>query len=273
MATATAAKSSSGSLRTYLITRLLLVIPMVWILVTLVFFVLRVVGDPIESALRRPAVTGRDCGSPPCRGPGSSTAVAVLGLPRRGLASRLRQITHRQHADQPHLAGQRSGDPRADVLGVAGGGRGRRSPRPGRGPLPRPVARRRPTAVRDPHLRDSGVLSRTAAQAAVRHRAALVLRIRPGQPRRRGLDQQRGPEHAYLHHQRDPVRQCQRRTRCLAAHRPAGGNPGVARGRHLPAAGAGQPAANPAGRLRRIGPRSRCTRALGHSPSTRSATR
>ncbi len=43
-------KTSSGSLRTYLITRLLLVIPMVWILVTLVFFVLRVIGDPIESA-------------------------------------------------------------------------------------------------------------------------------------------------------------------------------------------------------------------------------
>jgi peptide/nickel transport system permease protein len=44
------AKTSSSSLRTYLITRLLLVIPMVWILVTLVFFVLRVIGDPIKSA-------------------------------------------------------------------------------------------------------------------------------------------------------------------------------------------------------------------------------
>ncbi len=44
------AKTSSSSLRTYLVTRLLLVIPMVWILVTLVFFVLRVVGDPIKSA-------------------------------------------------------------------------------------------------------------------------------------------------------------------------------------------------------------------------------
>src|SRR3954453_9873751 len=43
-------KTSSGSLRSYLITRLLLVIPMVWILVTLVFFVLRVVGNPIKSA-------------------------------------------------------------------------------------------------------------------------------------------------------------------------------------------------------------------------------
>ena len=47
---ATDVKSSSGSLRTYLITRLLLVVPMVWILVTLVFFVLRVIGDPIQSA-------------------------------------------------------------------------------------------------------------------------------------------------------------------------------------------------------------------------------
>ncbi|GAB2473450.1 ABC transporter permease [Jatrophihabitans fulvus] len=42
-------KASSGSLRTYLITRLLLVIPMVWILVTLVFIVMRAIGDPIKS--------------------------------------------------------------------------------------------------------------------------------------------------------------------------------------------------------------------------------
>lgn len=43
--------TSSGSLRTYLVTRLLLVIPMVWILVTVVFFVMRVIGDPITSHL------------------------------------------------------------------------------------------------------------------------------------------------------------------------------------------------------------------------------
>jgi peptide/nickel transport system permease protein len=43
--------TSSGSLRRYLITRVLLVIPMVWIPVTLVFFVTRVIGDPIESRL------------------------------------------------------------------------------------------------------------------------------------------------------------------------------------------------------------------------------
>jgi peptide/nickel transport system permease protein len=41
--------TSSSSLRTYLITRLLLVIPTVWILVTVVFFVVRVVGDPIAN--------------------------------------------------------------------------------------------------------------------------------------------------------------------------------------------------------------------------------
>lgn len=45
-----ATTTSSGSLRTYLLTRLLLVIPMIWVLVTLVFFVMRVIGDPIESA-------------------------------------------------------------------------------------------------------------------------------------------------------------------------------------------------------------------------------
>jgi peptide/nickel transport system permease protein len=46
-----ATATSSGSLRTYLITRLLLVIPMVWILVTVVFFVMRTIGDPITAAL------------------------------------------------------------------------------------------------------------------------------------------------------------------------------------------------------------------------------
>lgn len=50
MTTATAT-TSSGSLRTYLLTRLVLVIPMVWILVTIVFFVMRVVGDPIAARL------------------------------------------------------------------------------------------------------------------------------------------------------------------------------------------------------------------------------
>jgi peptide/nickel transport system permease protein len=44
-----AATTSSSSLRTYLITRLLLVIPMIWVLVTLVFFVMRVIGDPIKA--------------------------------------------------------------------------------------------------------------------------------------------------------------------------------------------------------------------------------
>ena len=62
---ATTTKSSSGSLRTYLITRLLLVIPMVWVLVTLVFFVMRVIGDPIESAFggRLPPQRSRAAGT------------------------------------------------------------------------------------------------------------------------------------------------------------------------------------------------------------------
>ncbi|MDR1998542.1 MAG: ABC transporter permease [Frankiaceae bacterium] len=44
------APTSGGSLRTYLVTRLLLVIPMIWVLVTVVFFVMRVIGDPITAA-------------------------------------------------------------------------------------------------------------------------------------------------------------------------------------------------------------------------------
>jgi peptide/nickel transport system permease protein len=38
-------------LRGYLLTRLMLVIPMIWILVTLVFVLMRVIGDPIQAAL------------------------------------------------------------------------------------------------------------------------------------------------------------------------------------------------------------------------------
>lgn len=48
---ATAGKAASGSLRKYLLTRLVLMIPMVWILVTLVFFFMRVIGNPIDAAL------------------------------------------------------------------------------------------------------------------------------------------------------------------------------------------------------------------------------
>src|SRR3954449_5662403 len=42
----------SGSLRGYLLTRLLLVIPNVWILLTVVFVLMRVApGDPVQAAL------------------------------------------------------------------------------------------------------------------------------------------------------------------------------------------------------------------------------
>lgn len=41
----------AGSLPRYLMTRLALVIPMIWILITLVFFLMRGIGDPISAAL------------------------------------------------------------------------------------------------------------------------------------------------------------------------------------------------------------------------------
>ena len=107
-------KSSSGSLRTYLITRLLLVIPMVWILVTLVFFVLRVIGDPIEADVRRPA--RRRSRSP------SKRHAAGLDKPlitqywhylTGVVARRLRHVADRPPTDQPHPDRQRRRDARA----------------------------------------------------------------------------------------------------------------------------------------------------------------
>ncbi len=47
----TAVRATSGGLRRYLLTRLALIIPMIWILVTLVFFFMRVIGNPIDAAL------------------------------------------------------------------------------------------------------------------------------------------------------------------------------------------------------------------------------
>ena len=41
----------AGSLPRYLLTRLALVIPMIWILITIVFFLMRGIGDPIEAML------------------------------------------------------------------------------------------------------------------------------------------------------------------------------------------------------------------------------
>ena len=57
--TTTTASSSAGSLRTYLITRLLLVIPMVWILVTIVFFVMLIaeVGIVFYASFALPRLT------------------------------------------------------------------------------------------------------------------------------------------------------------------------------------------------------------------------
>ena len=48
MATTT---GTTGGLRRYLLTRLALMIPMIWILVTIVFFFMRVIGNPIDAAL------------------------------------------------------------------------------------------------------------------------------------------------------------------------------------------------------------------------------
>src|SRR3954454_575702 len=45
-------RAGSGSLPRYILQRILLVIPMIWVILTLVFFVLRVApGDPVSAAV------------------------------------------------------------------------------------------------------------------------------------------------------------------------------------------------------------------------------
>jgi peptide/nickel transport system permease protein len=50
-----ARRSGGGGLWRYLVIRFLLIIPTVFILVTLVFFLMRLTGDPITAALMRSA--------------------------------------------------------------------------------------------------------------------------------------------------------------------------------------------------------------------------
>ena len=184
----------SGSLRTYLITRLLLVIPMVWILVTLVFFVMRVIGDPIAAGVRR---TG-------CRRPRSPCAGTRAGLDKplltqywhyldRRAARRLRQDAHRQPAAISHIIVVNGAATLeltfwallvALVVGIPLGRR--------RGALPRPAARRRAAAVRRALLRDAGVLPRVCCSSCCsRSSCGWFYRVGPGQSGRRARDQQR----------------------------------------------------------------------------------
>ena len=45
-------RAGAGSLPRYILQRILLVIPMIWVILTLVFFILRVApGDPVSAAL------------------------------------------------------------------------------------------------------------------------------------------------------------------------------------------------------------------------------
>ena len=45
-------RAGAGSLPRYILQRILLVIPMIWVILTMVFFVLRVApGDPVSAAL------------------------------------------------------------------------------------------------------------------------------------------------------------------------------------------------------------------------------
>ena len=64
-------RGGSGSLPKYILQRILLVIPMIWVILTLVFFVLRVApGDPVSAAL---GVYARASGTSPFRSASPAT--------------------------------------------------------------------------------------------------------------------------------------------------------------------------------------------------------
>ncbi len=221
-ATATTTSSSAGSLRAYLITRVLLVIPMVWILVTsssssCAWSATR--SSHASSGTVPPSVVDA---SPPRGRPGPAAAVAVRRLHLGHRPVQLRQVDHRQPAGDPSAGRTRRGDARADDLCADRRVPHRHPAGTGRSALPRPAARRRAAHLRGARLRDAGVLPRPAAQAVVRDQARLVAGVRAGQPQRRDGDQQRRAEHAHLPDQRDPVRQQQLHHRRPQARDPAG---------------------------------------------------
>ena len=75
--------SSSGSLARYIVVRLLLVIPMIWVLLTIVFFLLRVApGDPVSPPSAASSARRR------------STAPAALGLDRPLIVQYLDYLGH-----------------------------------------------------------------------------------------------------------------------------------------------------------------------------------
>ena len=264
--------SNSGtSLKTYALTRLALVVPMVLILLTLVFLLMRVApGNPISAAL------------------GGHVPASVIN-----------QITHQLGFDKPlyvqygdYLWGIVHGDfgttitdrrPVSSIIVENGGAtleltvaagldraRRRRRPRPAGGPVPRHVDRRRRPDVRDHRLRDAGVLPRLPRAAPLRRLARLAADLEPGEPDHAGLP---AGAHAHPLHRRDLGARLGRALGRHAAPDPAGDDARARDRRHLHPARPRERDPHAQGRLRRGGARPRHRRAARSSTGTPSGTR
>ena len=177
------------SLRTYLITRLALVVPMVFILLTLVFLLMRVApGNPIQAALgghvppaqvkidRAPARLRQAAVHPVRRLPRGASCAATSAR-RSPTTARSRRSSTQNGAATLELTFFAMIV--AIVVGVVRRPRGR--------PLPRHAARRLRPFVRDRHLRDARLLPRTDGAARLRRLARLAADLRPGEPDHPGL--------------------------------------------------------------------------------------
>ena len=217
---------AGGGLGRYLLVRFLLIFPTVFILVTMVFVLMRTTGDPITAVARRPAPR-RPAGRADPRGRlRPADPRAVPRVPRR----------HRSAATSAPRSATTARSPRslttygaatlelafyallvAFVVGIPLG----RVAADHRDKAPDAVA----AGLRDPLLRDARVLRRPAAQARLLGLARLAPGRRPRVHRHgdRAPAQRRGPT-GHLPHRRDPHRQPggrPRRARARGAARPS----------------------------------------------------
>ena len=172
-----------------LITRLALVVPMVFILLTLVFLLMRVApGNPIAAALGGHVAAGGDRRRSSTARLRQAALRPVRRLPRGDLPRQLRHDDHRPAARSATIIErERRRDARAHVLRDDRRARRRHARSacsPGRFRDTR--ARRRRAPVRDRHLRDAGLLPRADGAARLRRLLSwLPTRTRRARSRRR----------------------------------------------------------------------------------------
>ena len=179
--------SRAGSLRGYILIRIALMVPMVWVLLTVVFLMMRVApGDPISATLGGKLSPAE-----------LADRQAALGFDRPLLVQYFEYLWDavRFQFGTTITDGQTIGS-----LIVENGGATltltvaalifaldhRPAARPDRRPLPRDGAGRGDPHLRDPRLRGAAVLRRPARAVAVREEPRLVARVQDGVADRAG---------------------------------------------------------------------------------------